>query len=55
EEKRENRIISRFRVRVENVIGKIKRFHIISHRYRNRRKRVGLRFNLIAAIYNFEL
>jgi hypothetical protein len=55
EEKRENRIISRFRVRVENVIGKIKRFHIISHRYRNRRKRFGLRFNLIAAIYNFEL
>ncbi|MDR2437472.1 MAG: IS5/IS1182 family transposase, partial [Endomicrobium sp.] len=28
---------------------------IISHRYRNRRKRFGLRFNLIAAIYNFEL
>ncbi|MDR1941677.1 MAG: IS5/IS1182 family transposase, partial [Endomicrobium sp.] len=34
---------------------KIKRFHIISHRYRNRRKRFGSRFNLIAAIYNFEL
>jgi exonuclease III len=31
------------------------RFHIISYRYRNRRKRFGLRFNLIAAIYNFEL
>ena len=24
-------------------------------RYRNRRKRFGLRFNLISAIYNFEL
>ncbi|MDR1941664.1 MAG: IS5/IS1182 family transposase, partial [Endomicrobium sp.] len=47
--------ISKFRVKVENVIGKIKRFHIISHRYRNRRKRFGLRFNLIAAIHNFEL
>jgi hypothetical protein len=55
EEKRANRIISRFRVKVEKVIGKIKRIHIISHRYRSRRKRFGLRFNLIAAIYNFEL
>ncbi|NEQ87781.1 MAG: IS5/IS1182 family transposase, partial [Moorea sp. SIO2I5] len=26
-----------------------------SERYRNRRKRFGLRFNLIAAIYNYEL
>jgi hypothetical protein len=28
---------------------------IVSERYRNRRKRFGLRFNLIAGIYNFEL
>jgi len=27
----------------------------LSERYRNRRKRFGLRFNLIAAIYNHEL
>ena len=27
----------------------------IADRYRNRRKRFGLRFNLIAAIYNLEL
>jgi hypothetical protein len=27
----------------------------LSERYRNRRKRFGLRFNLIAAIYNLEL
>jgi hypothetical protein len=27
----------------------------LSERYRNRRKRFGLRFNLIAAIYNMEL
>jgi len=32
----------------ENVIGFIKRFKIIGDRYRNRRKRFGLRFNLIA-------
>ncbi|RYY77753.1 MAG: IS5/IS1182 family transposase, partial [Moraxellaceae bacterium] len=28
---------------------------ILAERYRNRRKRMGLRFNLIAAIYNIEL
>ncbi|MBT7069454.1 MAG: IS5/IS1182 family transposase, partial [Anaerolineae bacterium] len=30
-------------------------FRILSERYRNRRKRFGLRFNLIASLYNFEL
>jgi hypothetical protein len=30
-------------------------FRILGERYRNRRKRFGLRFNLIAAIINFEL
>jgi len=39
----------------ENVIGMIKRFKIIADKYRNRRKRFGLRFNLIAGIYNHEL
>ncbi|WP_395461592.1 hypothetical protein [Wolbachia endosymbiont (group A) of Therophilus tumidulus] len=38
-----------------NVIGLLKRFKIIADRYRNRRKRFGLRFNLIAGIHNFEL
>ena len=28
---------------------------VISDRYRNRRKRFGLRFNLIAGIHNFEI
>jgi DDE superfamily endonuclease len=55
EQKRENQQISRDRVLNENVIGMIKRFKIISDRYRNRRKRFGLRFNLIAGIHNFEL
>ena len=30
-------------------------FRILSERYRNRPRRFGLRFNLIAAIYNYEL
>ncbi|MBI3589838.1 MAG: IS5/IS1182 family transposase, partial [Candidatus Melainabacteria bacterium] len=37
------------------VIGMLKRFKVISERYRNRRKRFALRFNLIAGVYNYEL
>ena len=55
EQKATNREISKKRILVENVIGRLKVFRILSERYRNRRKRFGLRFNLIAAIYNFEL
>jgi hypothetical protein len=55
EDKRNNRHLSSQRVLNENVIGMLKRFKIIADRYRNRRKRFGLRFNLIAGIYNFEL
>lgn len=54
-DKLKNQEISRDRVLNEHVIGKIKRFKIVADRYRNRRKRFGLRFNLIAGIYNFEL
>ena len=39
----------------EHIIRSLKIFRILSERYRNRRRRFGLRFNLIAAIYNFEL
>jgi hypothetical protein len=31
------------------------KFRILSSRYRNRRKKFGLRVNLISGIYNFEL
>ncbi len=55
EEKKQNRELSSSRVLNEHVIGKVKRFKIVSDRYRNRRKRFGLRFNLIAGVYNFEL
>jgi hypothetical protein len=50
-----NREISSERVPCENVIGMLKRFKIIADRYRNRRRRFGLRFFLIAAFYNKEL
>lgn len=55
EQKVANRALSSKRILAEHVIGKLKVFRILSERYRNRRKRFGLRFNLIAAIYNFEL
>jgi len=50
-----NRNIASERALNENVIGSLKRFKILSDRYRNRRKRFGLRFNLIAGIYNLEV
>lgn len=55
QDKRKNSELSSERVVNEHIIGMLKRFKIISDRYRNRRKRFGLRFNLIAAIYNMEL
>jgi hypothetical protein len=55
EEKANNRQLSSERVLNENVMGSLKRFKIIADRYRNRRRRFALRFNLIAGIYNLEL
>ena len=54
EEKAANRAISRERIACEHVIGRLKVFRILMERYRNRRKRFGLRFNLLAAICNLE-
>jgi transposase len=54
EQKNRNRTLSRERILIENIIRKLKIFRILSERYRNRRKRFGLRFNLIAAVYNLE-
>ncbi len=55
EDKENNKRLSSERVLNENVIGMLKRFKIVADKYRNRRKRFGLRFNLIAGIYNYEL
>jgi hypothetical protein len=51
-EKRTNRDISSRRIVIENIIREVKIFRIIAEKYRNRRRRFALRFNLIAAIYN---
>ena len=50
--KRSNKKLAQERVGVENVVVYLKKFMILQGRYRNRRKRFWLRFNLIAAIYN---
>lgn len=47
--------INKRRISVEHIFGALKRFKILSYPYRNRRSRLGLRFNLIAAIFNLEL
>jgi hypothetical protein len=55
EDKKQNKNISKKRILVENVIGCLKRFRILECRYRNKRRRFSLRFNLITGIYNHEL
>ncbi len=55
EQQQENKALARERLDVEHVIGWLKRFRILCGPYRNRRKRLGLRFNLIAALYNAHL
>lgn len=53
-EKAYNRQLARERVVIEQVNRCLKIFRILAERYRNRRRRFGLRCNLIAALYNFE-
>lgn len=55
EDKKRNQELAKIRVVGEHVNRKLKVFKIFSERYRNRRKRFGLRFNLIAGLYNYEL
>ena len=54
-DKKENREHARLRIAVEHIIRMVKRFRILSEKYRNRRSRFELRFNLIAGINNYEL
>ena len=54
-ERQQNRLLAQLRVVAEHVNRRLKIFRILAERYRNRRKRFSLRFNLIAALLNFEL
>jgi transposase len=55
EQKQFNKQLAKERIVVEHVHRRLKIFRILSSRYRNRRRRFGLRINLIAGIYNYEL
>ena len=54
-QKKYNRELNRLRVVIEHVNRRLKIFKILSYKYRNRHRRFGLRSNLIAGIYNYEL
>ena len=54
-QKQKNRSLARKRIMIEHIFRKLKVFRILSERYRNRRTRFAIRFNLIAAIYNHDL
>ena len=54
EQKKQNKEFSSKRIIVEQINAKIKVFKITKYPYRNRRKRFGLRMNLICAIINLD-
>ena len=54
QERKDNCEISKKRIFVEHAIRFVKRFRILSERYRNRRSRFALRFSLIAGICNVD-
>jgi hypothetical protein len=54
EEKEYNTVLSRVRVVVEHIFGDIKTFKIMADRYRNKRKRYAVKFNIIAGIVNLK-
>lgn len=53
-QKSENRDKASARICIEHVNAKIKTFQILTQKYRNRRKRFNLRFNLICGLINFD-
>jgi hypothetical protein len=55
EEKANNRRIGSERIFIEHVNCRLKRFRILCERYRNRRKRFGLRMSLLCGLHNYEL
>jgi hypothetical protein len=55
EEKANNRRIGSERVSIEHTNCRLKRRRILAERYRNRRRRFGLRLSLFCGLLNFEL
>lgn len=53
DERAYNHALSRFRVRVEHSIGRLKSFRILSERYRYPRGRYAVKISTVAGINNF--
>jgi len=50
-----NRQIGSYRIHIEHINRRIKRFKILQYRYRNKQKKHLLRVSLISGLHNFEL
>lgn len=50
-----NSQISSYRIHIEHINRRVKRFKILQSRYRNKQKKHLLRVSLISALHNFEL
>ena len=55
EQKTFNSNLSKFRMLIEHVNRRIKRFKILQIRYRNKQRKHLLRVSLLCGIYNYEL
>ena len=54
EQRKNNALISKRRIYIEHINRYIKRFRILSSRYRNKRRKFALRASLICGIFNFQ-
>lgn len=54
-ERQHNRHLASLRIVGEHIHRRLKIFRILKEQYRNRRRRFGLRCNLIAGLLNYEL
>lgn len=54
-ERQHNRNLAQLRIVGEHINRRLKIFRILKEQYRNRRRRFGLRCNLIAGLLNYEL
>ena len=49
-----NKLIASIRMKIEHVIGRVKKFKVVAERYRSGIKRLHPRLNLLCGIVNFE-
>lgn len=55
EDRDDNRTLGSERIYIEHINRRLKIFKILALRYRNRRRRDGLRCNIISTLYNYEI